>query len=252
NWVRFSEMYTNPLQPGVVYFVRARVDQGLPGFADDHYGPGCELGMTAQTNCTALIDNPGSNTHSCGVTRTFGGSSRIWAQPVSGATAYRFRFSHAASGYVRTIDRTNYLCALNWVTLPLIDGNTYQVQVAAYVDGAWGAYCGPVCELTIGNTPALAQQRIAEQATAAELQLFPNPNQGERVTLVANGLDAEATTATVTILDLRGAVISNTTVPLGDGSINTVIDLQGLTGGVYLLRLSDGVEDHLQRLVIQR
>ncbi|HEY0976463.1 MAG TPA: hypothetical protein VGE21_03245, partial [Flavobacteriales bacterium] len=25
NWVRFSEMYTNPLQPGVVYFVRARV-----------------------------------------------------------------------------------------------------------------------------------------------------------------------------------------------------------------------------------
>ncbi|HEY0978405.1 MAG TPA: T9SS type A sorting domain-containing protein, partial [Flavobacteriales bacterium] len=235
-----------------VYFVRARVDQGLPGFADDHYGPGCELGMTAETNCTALIDNPASNTHSCGVTRTFGGSSKIWAQPVSGATAYRFRFSHEASGYVRVVDRPTYLCALNWVTLPLLNGNTYAVSVETLVNGSWSGYCGPTCELTIGNAPALAEQRIAAQATAAELQLFPNPNQGERVTLVANGLDAEATTATVTILDLRGAVISNTTVPLGVGSINTVIDLQGLTGGVYFVRLSDGNTDLIQRLMIQR
>ncbi|HEY0978529.1 MAG TPA: T9SS type A sorting domain-containing protein, partial [Flavobacteriales bacterium] len=238
--------------PGVVYFVRARVDQGLPGFADDHYGPGCELGMTAETNCTALIDNPASNTHSCGVTRTFGGSSKIWAQPVSGATAYRFRFRHAASGYVRVVDRPTYLCALNWVTLPLIDGNTYTVDVEVLVNGIWSGYCGPTCELTIGNAPALAEQRIAAQATAAELQLFPNPNQGERVTLVANGLDAEATTATVTILDLRGAMVSNTTVSLGDGAINTVVDLQGLASGVYLVRLSDGTQDHVQRLVIQR
>jgi hypothetical protein len=29
NWVKFSEMVTNPLSPGVVYFVRARADQVL-------------------------------------------------------------------------------------------------------------------------------------------------------------------------------------------------------------------------------
>jgi hypothetical protein len=45
NWVKFSEMVTNPLVPGVVYFARARADQGAPGFNDDHYGPGCELAM---------------------------------------------------------------------------------------------------------------------------------------------------------------------------------------------------------------
>ncbi|HEY0978748.1 MAG TPA: T9SS type A sorting domain-containing protein [Flavobacteriales bacterium] len=252
NWVRFSEMYTNPLQPGVVYFARARVDQGLPGFADDHFGAGCELGMTAQTNCAALIESPGSNTHSCGVTRTFGGSSKIWATPVSGATTYRFRFTHAASGFVRNIDRPSYVCALNWVTLPLQDGLTYAVDVDVLVGGVWSGHCGPVCDLTISNAPARPELRRIEAATSADVRLMPNPNNGERVTLIAQGLDVEAGTATITIVDLRGAVLSNITVALAQGAINTVLDLNGLDSGVYLVRISDGTQDNIQRLVIQR
>ncbi|HEY0976462.1 MAG TPA: T9SS type A sorting domain-containing protein, partial [Flavobacteriales bacterium] len=235
-----------------VYFVRARVDQGLPGFADDHYGPGCELGMTAETNCTALIDNPASNTHSCGVTRTFGGSSKIWAQPVNGATMYRFRFTNAAAGFVRTIDRPSYVCALNWITLPLVNGTTYTVDVEVLVGGVWSGYCGPTCELTIGNAPARPELRVAEASATTGIRLFPNPNNGERVTLIASGLDSEATTATVTIVDLRGTVIGTRTIPSGEGAINTVLDLQGLASGMYLVRLSDGTQDHIQRLVIQR
>src|SRR6185503_7001220 len=72
NWVKFSEMVTNPLVPGVVYFARARADQGAPGFNDDNYGPGCELAMdpSAANPCTQLINNPDLPTYSCGVTRT--------------------------------------------------------------------------------------------------------------------------------------------------------------------------------------
>ncbi|MCB0815800.1 MAG: hypothetical protein KDB87_21865, partial [Flavobacteriales bacterium] len=74
NWVKFGEMVTTPLVPGVHYFVRARADDpnGFPGLIeDDAWGPGCEVGIDPNLvpGCTQLIDDPGP-TLSCDQVRT--------------------------------------------------------------------------------------------------------------------------------------------------------------------------------------
>ena len=82
--------------------------------------------------CTQLIDNIALPTHSCGVTRQFNGSDKIWAQPVVSATQYRFRFENTGEGFVRRIARPNYICLLSWTTLPLEDVKTYDVTVECW------------------------------------------------------------------------------------------------------------------------
>ena len=42
----------------------------------------------------------------------------------------------------------NYVCVLNWVTLPLEPGVS-NVSVEALVNGQWSGFCGNVCGLTI-------------------------------------------------------------------------------------------------------
>ena len=90
NWVKFSEMVTNPLTPGVHYFVAARADQGAPGFLDDHYGPGCNVAIDPSQvpGCTRLIEqnDPAfpANTWSCPSTKQFGGSDKYLGLPGGG------------------------------------------------------------------------------------------------------------------------------------------------------------------------
>ncbi|MCB0795597.1 MAG: proprotein convertase P-domain-containing protein, partial [Flavobacteriales bacterium] len=125
NWVRFSEMQTSPLLPGLKYFARVRVDDGS-GFPNNNWSTGCEMGLDPNQvpGCTGLYDVPGAPAHSCDVVKSFGGSDKVFATPVVGGTQYRFRFEGVTAGTVplRTIARPSYACLLNWFTLPLTDG----------------------------------------------------------------------------------------------------------------------------------
>lgn len=253
NWVRIAEMVTLPLQAGTVYFTAVRVDQGVAGFADDRFGAGCELGLTAATNCTGLIDNPGANSHSCGVTRAFGGSAKIWANPVSGASTYRFRFSHPATGFVRTIDRATYVCALNWVTLPLLDGLTYDVDVQVFAYGAWVGYCGPVCPVTIGTTPvAPALAGNDELFGEPSLRLWPNPHAGGPLYVAVEGLQSINGLLPLEVFDAQGRSVLTTNIALLEGPAGTPIDIGGLAAGTYLVRISHAEGTLTQRLVMGR
>jgi hypothetical protein len=251
NWVRFSEMQTNPLLNGTIYFARVRADQGAPGFTDDRFGTGCELGLTTQSNCTGLIDNPSASTNSCGVTRTFGGSSKIWTNPLSGATSYRFRFTHAASGFVRNIVTPGYMCALNWVTLPLQNGLTYDVQVEALVGGVWGGFCGPVCQVTIGTQANRRMMAAEEEAAIAEFRLWPNPSNDAQVRMEVTGLDVTLSHVDLDVIDLQGRTVRTDVLPVGDGTVNTVLQLNGVPSGVYVVRVHAGDVNFTQRLVLQ-
>ncbi|MCC6576343.1 MAG: hypothetical protein IT228_03275, partial [Flavobacteriales bacterium] len=206
NWVKFSEMVTSPLLPGVTYFARVRVDQGTAGFTDDRFGTGCEMGLdpSAVPGCTGLVDDIGTPAHSCGVTKTFGGSDKIWAQPVVGATQYRFKFENAGESYLRTLVRPNYICPLSWVTLPLQNGVTYDVSVEVFYAGQWSGYCGPVCQVTILNPPAVAQQRDAQAVTHSGMQVWPNPVRDGQVNIRLDGLTAATQRVSLEVYDLTG------------------------------------------------
>ena len=252
NWVKFSEMVTSPLQPGVRYFTRVRVDQGAAGLADDRFGTGCEMGLdpTAVPGCTGLVDDIGFPAHSCGVIKTFGGSDKIFAQPVVGATQYRFRFENIGEGYLRTIVRPNYICPLNWVTLPLVNGSTYDVSVEVFYAGQWSGYCGPVCQVTILNPPAMAQQRDAEVVTNSGLQAWPNPVRDGAVNLRLDGLTAGTQRVSLEVYDLTGKRVVAQDMENSGPVFNTVLDLDGFAGGVYMVHLNVDGAVHQQRISV--
>ncbi len=253
NWVAFGEMVTNPLTPGTVYFARARVDQGASGFSDDRFGTGCEMGIDAASiGCAQLIDNISLPTHSCGVNRAFGGSDKIWAVPIYGATQYRFRFSgglidpdgptgpNAPIAGSRTILRSSYVCLLNWATFTLVNGQTYSVTVEALVSGVWTGFCGAACNVTISNPPAFAGRamvNLADDALAAEL--YPNPVRDGRVTLQLTGLGEGDHRIGVEVFDLYGKRVQSVQLGSTGDRLNEVLELNGANAaGLYLVAIT--------------
>ncbi len=72
--------------------VRSRVNG-----TNSAWGPVCRFKIDpvrAACPLTKLMDIPGNQFFSCGVTRTWGGNNRIHARPVDGATQYQFRFTN--------------------------------------------------------------------------------------------------------------------------------------------------------------
>lgn len=255
NWVKFSEMQTNPLAFGTTYFCRVRVDQGASGFADDFFGAGCELALSpAQPICTELISTAGP-TLSCGVTKSFGGSDKVYAQPVTAATQYRFNFSNTGLGYSRTILKPSYVCLLNWVTQPLVSGNTYQVKVEAYVSGVWSGFCGAICPVTISNTPAQGDQSHSMQAmdqTSNEVTLWPNPVRDGQFNLRIGGLTDEQQKVAVDIYDIFGKRVMAASYDNSGDSFKRTIDLpQGIAAGVYTVNITLNGQVSTKRLTVQ-
>jgi hypothetical protein len=102
NWAVASQVPANVLMN---VRVRPRVN-GVNG----EFGPACRLmidPVRAACPLTKLMDVPGNQYFSCGVTRQWGPStSVIAARPVSGANRYQFRFRLPAEGFEVVITRT--------------------------------------------------------------------------------------------------------------------------------------------------
>ncbi|MCB0815873.1 MAG: T9SS type A sorting domain-containing protein, partial [Flavobacteriales bacterium] len=248
------------------------------------FGPACRFRLlSAPPACplTQLIDDPNNVHFSCGVTRSFGGSDKVVAYPLSGATHYRFRFENTGEGYLRFIAGTSVARILNWVTNPLVPGVTYDVTVAASFDGG-ATYCpfGPVCEVTISGPPPPAAPTCTDgimngdeedvdcggscplscEAAAfrngavdvARIDLYPNPNRGDQLFINLTNVGSEVNTASVDIYDLTGKRVSARTIAVQDGILNTTLHLNGdLAGGVYLVNITAGTKTRTERLVIQ-
>jgi len=272
NWVKFGEMMSNPLMYGVTYYCRARADQGAAGFSDDHFGAGCELGLApSQPVCTELISTPGS-TFSCGATRVFGGSDKVWAQPVPYATQYRFRFTGNSfdpdgpgpmapvnGTATRIVTQASYALHLSWYTYALVAGNTYDVTVEAKVGGVWGGVCGDVCQVTISGSSLmplagnddLASDRAMENN--AKVSLWPNPAIGGRVNLLLNDLGQGTHRVSVDLFDLSGKRLMAELYE-NDGEVfNTVLELnEGIATGSYMVQITVDGERHIERLNVTR
>jgi hypothetical protein len=250
-YLRFGWLQTLPVPTDILLNVRIRTRVGGTFGA---FGPACRM-MVVSTppTCptTKLNDNPNSPNFSCGVTRTFGFSNKVVAFPVAGANLYRFRFENTGEGYLRNITSPTATRILNWGTLPLVDGSTYQVQVQASFDGG-ATYCplGPVCSLTIANPPAVANNRSME--TSGTLNMWPNPNRGDQLYLTINDLPEQDLMVTVDIFDMYGKRVSTRSIATQGGLLNTVIELNNeLASGLYMVNIAAGEQLFTQRLVIQ-
>ncbi len=253
NWAVANQVPANVL-------MNVRVRTRVNGVNGD-FGPACRLAINptlAACPLTQLMNIPGDPNFSCGATRAWGTGNLVHARPVSGANRYQFRFRIPAEGFSVTRTVTTYFTQLNWAVLPLQDGKTYDVDVRVSKDGG-ATWCsasdpwGPVCQLTIDNTPAgNGNQNFAGISEAAELRMFPNPNRGDVLNFSISAIEEGVNTVSVDIYDLTGKRMSARTIAVADGNVNTVIDLNGeLAAGMYLVNITAGEKTYTERLVIQ-
>jgi hypothetical protein len=219
--------------------------------------------IRAQCPLTKLNDYPGNEFESCNKTRAWG-TSIIHARPVPGANRYQWRFRTVGEPLAPIIIRTsnNYFLQLNWPTNPLVPGKTYEVDVRASKDGGvnwctdhvlpalvdpWGA----LCNLTIVASQAQGGgENLTLEGDNVDLSLFPNPNRGDEVWLNIDTIDEEVETISVDFYDMAGHRSVARIIPTQGASLNTVLELNGLAAGVYIVHITAGDKLYTERLVV--
>ncbi len=255
NKVRFNQMVTSPLTPGVKYFVRAR-SNAAGAIADAHFGGGCEVGMSLSTavTCTQLISAP-TYGHSCNESRAFNTTnSFIYATPVVGATEYQFRITIPSENYDQTFIRSTYILQLKWnaaVAPPLVNGYTYNVQVNVKVGTLYSGFCGDVCTITIDNS-ANRPEASVEHANGTAI-LWPNPVRESQVNLSIDGMKDADQQITVDIQDIYGKQVFAKEFGNSGERFSTILDLPGdIASGVYMVNITVNGERSVQRLSIMK
>ena len=188
--------------------------------------------------------------------RAWGGSSRVYARPVQGATQYQFRFSSAE--LAAPVFRTNsiYYINLNWS--PALPNGVYEVQVRAFRNGQWCATSlpwGDVCNVTITGSPAssgLIEEGDVAGTADAKQNLFPNPNSGGQLTLILNAVEEGVEVISMDIFDLSGARVRSEVLPVNDGMIYQQMAVSDLASGLYMVNVTAGGRRYTERLVIAR
>jgi hypothetical protein len=213
---------------------------------------------------TLLNDFPGNAFESCGQTRTWGGSTLIHARPVSGANRYQWRFRTVGEPLAPIIIRTSntYFLTLNWTVNPLQPGKTYEVDVRASKT-AGATWCtdavlpalvdpwGTVCLLTIqGSNAQGGDQNLALENSNTNLSLYPNPNRGDQVMLSIDMVDEGVETISVDFFDLAGHRAVARTIPTQGNNLNSLLELNGLAAGVYIVHITAGDKVYTERLVV--
>ncbi|HNR53640.1 MAG TPA: T9SS type A sorting domain-containing protein, partial [Flavobacteriales bacterium] len=253
---------TTPLIPeGVLMNIRIR---GRVAGVNFPFGPACRFKVDAalaQCPPTTLVNTPTMAEFSCGVLKPFGtNTSKIYAWSRPGANRYQFEFTVPGEGdFVKVVTRNNNVCILNWTDMPLVPGITYDVRVRVSVDqGATWCPWGTSCLVTIigAGTAGIAAEPGAMMgpvgAMPVEVTAWPNPNNGERLSLSVRNLEASVEMLGLELYDLTGKRLLNTMAQVQAGSVSTGVDLAGMGSGVYLLRITAGDLVRTERIVIQR
>ncbi|MBK8340482.1 MAG: T9SS type A sorting domain-containing protein [Flavobacteriales bacterium] len=258
SYLRLSDLVTLPLPHNTLLNLRVRsLVNGVYG----EFGPACRLKIDLVNQCptTQLVDDTNSPNHSCGLTNVLlNGSQYLHAVYVANVVKYQFEFDDINSTYLRRIAIPgSSLHLVPWATLPLQYGTTYSVRVrVSYDNGA--NYCpwGNACTITTAPTPPSQSQGRGMvaliSAESHEFRLWPNPNRGDVLNLIADGLSEEAVTAEVVIMDLFGKQVHAAQVPVTDGAVREIMSLDGrLPSGVYLVTLQTQGTQQVQRLVVE-
>lgn len=258
--LRLASLQTNPVPQTVLLNVRVRprID-GIYGA----FGPACAIKVDPYAQAcptTKLVDQPGNPNFSCGAQRAFGGSSKVVANPVSGANKYQFEFAEPANGYLRRITSANNTRLLNWTTQqPLCGTFTYQVRVRVSFDGGqnwcpwgvacpvtiahYGAGCTPVGELTEGG-----QRTMQGVAPITDVRVFPTLTAERRLWVEGSWPAA----AELEVRDLAGSLVHRERITFSNARTLTPCDLPaGTAPGVYLVTITGGGQRQVERVVLE-
>jgi hypothetical protein len=98
----------------------------------------------------------------------------------------------------------------------------------------------------------LAEQENEEEVnawSAQNVQLFPNPNAGDEMMLSITGMEGEIN---IELFDAMGRWLQSTT-SYSEGHITPTLSFeQALSSGLYEVRVSNGKEQRVVRMVVGR
>jgi hypothetical protein len=93
---------------------------------------------------------------------------------------------------------------------------------------------------------------IPARQTVADFAMYPNPNDGTRLFLRLSNIAEGVNTVSVDIYDAMGKRVSAALMPVAEGAINNMIDLDhAMSNGLYFVTITSGTEVRTERLVIQ-
>jgi hypothetical protein len=97
------------------------------------------------------------------------------------------------------------------------------------------------------NTPG-TREGLASASLMNSLTVYPNPTKGS----FTIGLTVEdMTEARIEIADVTGRMIYQTTERLSSGENSVPVELKNVSSGIYSLRISQGGQTQLLKLVIE-
>jgi hypothetical protein len=102
---------------------------------------------------------------------------------------------------------------------------------------------GEVEDYTLNIQPTKAVEAFGFD----NLKVFPNPNTGNFYIKLNGGLSREVT---IELHDIKGRMVYTNTYKAA-GDLNEVIAFNSLGAGVYILRVSDGLKNSIQKVVVK-
>ena len=102
------------------------------------------------------------------------------------------------------------------------------------------------------TAPATEYGSAKSMAADARLVMFPNPNNGEQLTMSLSAVEEGVNTISVDIFDLSGARVSSRTIAVNDGMVQQVLSLGEMAEGLYVVSITAGTQRYTERLVIQK
>ncbi len=259
----FSQVYTRGYHwtnfrigfvPGIAYNTTYTVEVAAEvGGVWQPYGAACQVTTPSTVPTTQLV------TSQCNTTLS-SWSQYLFYQSVPGADNYRVEITDPGSGfstvYVRGYQWT--LWRLDWASNNLQPNTTYNIRVAASVNGTWGNY-GPVCTLTTPGVPqprlAVANEQspaaapIAEQSGEWSLSVFPNP---ARDVVHLQGAWEQGQGLELRVFDLTGQLVMRQALISKGAESVLPISTTALSSGLYLVQVQSGQQVSIVRLVVDR
>lgn len=245
-------VYAGLYDPNVLYNVRVR---GSFGGYFGPYGSICTITSPASTQTTQVTAND------CGRELT-SFTEAIYCDKVPGAVYYQWKFVDPSSN-VTTYTRLNgtTIFKLAYMNLPALNVQ-YDVQVRAYVNGAWKNY-GAICTITSPSTAialnddndpdVLDQMTIGvfagEQSSASvgeisnvlsETTVYPNPF-NDNVNVVFGNYEEKQ----ITIYNSLGQVVMNLTT----SDAKLVLETSEFIHGIYMMQVTSGNDSKVVRLI---
>jgi len=94
-------------------------------------------------------------------------------------------------------------------------------------------------------------ERTIEDNFAA-LALYPNPNNGEFVNINLSNVAADVERITIDIFDTFGKRVISRQIANSGNSFNTIMPLDGIASGVYVVTIVAGEDVRTERMIVQR